>query len=400
MKIALVSISLKRASGRDVLSGIFRRLDSARGWNLRIFQEEDNPLTVDTFKSALADGIDGIIITKALSAELMEAIDRCNLPTVGVGIDKSLLHRHKRLSFVANDAVGIGKLAASHLTSRGGLSSFGFVGTPWSKEREAAFRCEIERLGFPFHPFVQRGEPGTDADRTALTGYLTRLPKPAGLLAAADWRAAQVMEASAKLGIAIPSEIAVLGIDNDEFICPRTEPPLSSIQPGHFEMGERAMSELIRLSHARKTASGPRRTVVPTKRILVRESTGVRATGAALVSHAKRFIADNACRNISVHDVAQNLHVSYRLAELRFKETERITLREAIENVRLDKVRRMLVHTNLEIARIAGECGFNDPNRLSHVFKKRTGQSLRDYRKAARVRTANGLPAKARHRPA
>ena len=384
MKIALVSISLKRASGRDVLSGIFRRLESARGWNLRIFQEEDNPLTVDTFQSALADGIDGIIVTKALSAELMESIDRCTLPTVGVGIGSSLLHRRKRLSLVANDSAGIGSLAAAHLTSRGGLSSFGFVGTPWSEERENAFRREIEQLGFPFCPFVQRGAPGTDADMTALTGYLSRLPKPAGLLAAADWRAAQVMDVAAKLGIAIPADIAILGIDNDEFICPRTEPPLSSIHPGHFEMGERAMSELIRLSNARKTTSSPRLTVVPTRRIFIRESTGVRATGAALVSRAKRFIADNARRKISVQDVAQSLHVSYRLAELRFREMEKTTLREAIENVRLDKVRRMLVHTNLKIARIAGECGFDDPNHLSHVFKKRTGQSLRDYRKSAR----------------
>ena len=142
MKIALVSISLKRASGRDVLSGIFRRLESARGWNLRIFQEEDNPLTVDTFKSALADGIDGIIVTKALSSELMKAIDRCDLPTVGIGIGKSLLPSHQRLALFANDSAGIGRLAAAHLTSRGGLSSFGFVGTPWSEERENAFRRE------------------------------------------------------------------------------------------------------------------------------------------------------------------------------------------------------------------------------------------------------------------
>ena len=387
MKIALVSITLKRASGRDVLSGIFRRLESARGWNLRIFQEEDNPLTVGTFQSALADGIDGIIITKALSSELMDAIDRCDLPTVGVGIGKFLLCHHRRLSLVANDATGIGKLAAAHLTSRGGLAAFGFVGTPWSEERENAFRREIERLGHPFRPFVQRGEPGTDADKAALAEYLAQLPKPAGILAAADWRAAQVMDVSAKLGIAIPSEIAVLGVDNDEFICPRTEPPLSSIHPGHFEMGERAMSELIRLSNARKRTSSPRLTIVPTKRILIRESTGVRMTGAALVSRAKRFIADNACRKIGVHDVAQSLHVSYRLAELRFKEMEKITLREAIENVRLDNVRRLLVHTDLKIARIADECGFDDPNRLSHVFKKRTGQSLRDYRNAARSRT-------------
>ena len=384
MKIALVSISLKRASGRDVLSGIFRRLESARGWNLRIFQEEDNPLTVDTFKSALADGIDGIIVTKALSSELMKAIDRCDLPTVGIGIGKSLLPSHQRLALVANDSAGIGRLAAAHLTSRGGLSSFGFVGTPWSEERENAFRREIEQLGFPFCPFAQRGAPGTDADRTALAGYLSRLPKPAGLLAAADWRAAQVMDVAAKLGIAIPADIAILGIDNDEFICPRTEPPLSSIHPGHLEMGERAMSELIRLGNSPKPTSSPRLTVVPTRRILIRESTGVRATGAALVSRAKRFIADNACRKISVQDVAQSLHVSYRLAELRFKEMEKITLREAIENIRLDKVRRMLVHTNLKIARIADECGFDDPNHLSHVFKKRTGQSLRDYRKSAR----------------
>ena len=54
---------------------------------------------------------------------------------------------------------------------------------------------------------------------------------------------------------------------------------------------------------------------------------------------------------------------------------------------RLDEVRRLLVSTREKIDNIAAACGYESPNYLKNLFKKRFGCSMRDYRNLS----SNGL---------
>ena len=49
-------------------------------------------------------------------------------------------------------------------------------------------------------------------------------------------------------------------------------------------------------------------------------------------------------------------------------------------DVRLSEVKRLLGDTNRRIGQIGHDCGFNDPDNLKRLFRKRFGMSMRDYR--------------------
>ena len=48
---------------------------------------------------------------------------------------------------------------------------------------------------------------------------------------------------------------------------------------------------------------------------------------------------------------------------------------------RLAEVCRQLEKTNHTILQIGRDCGFNDPDHLKRLFKKRFGTSMRQYRR-------------------
>jgi hypothetical protein len=77
------------------------------------------------------------------------------------------------------------------------------------------------------------------AFQSSLAAWLEALPKPVGLLAANDSRARQVLDVCRAIGVRVPEEVAVLGIDNDEMVCQLSSPLLSSIEQGARQIGHR-----------------------------------------------------------------------------------------------------------------------------------------------------------------
>jgi len=57
--------------------------------------------------------------------------------------------------------------------------------------------------------------------------WLQALPKPVGVMACDDVRARHILEACASVGLRVPHEVAVIGVDDDEFVCELSDPPLS-----------------------------------------------------------------------------------------------------------------------------------------------------------------------------
>ncbi len=77
-----------------------------------------------------------------------------------------------------------------------------------------------------------------------LGDWLAHLPKPVGIFAANDFMAAQVAAAASRVGLDIPGDIALVGVDNDELLCENTNPTLSSVRPDFRAAGEKA-AELL-----------------------------------------------------------------------------------------------------------------------------------------------------------
>ena len=58
---------------------------------------------------------------------------------------------------------------------------------------------------------------------------------------------------------------------------------------------------------------------------------------------------------------------------------------EEITNRRLGEVKRLLASTELSILQVGRQAGFNDPDNLKRLFRKRFGVPMRDWRKASRL---------------
>ncbi|MBQ6247056.1 MAG: substrate-binding domain-containing protein [Kiritimatiellae bacterium] len=382
----VAAFTVLRDSGREILSGIFRYLRRNHGWNIRMIPSEDE-LTRESVAAAVADGAAGFIVTVSGKPGALEEIVRSGLPCVAVGVRSDVLDDAPgRVAFVLSDNVGIGAMGARHLLSRGRFNSFGFVMRAdhftWSGERARGFSQALGERDVRVYG-AEPGEDGTKDEIVRLSRFLQELPKPAAVMAACDLRAVHVLDACRLARLKVPGQVLVLGVDNEAFTCEHATPPLSSILPGHEEMGFLAAQALDRMI---ASGEGVRklRTLVPANRVVVRESTAPISPSAALMRDAQEFIRDNFARGIRPDDVAEYLGVSRSLVELRFRETLGKTVRAVIEERRLDAVKTMLQETDRRLSLVADICGFPSLEHLSHLFKLRFGQSMSEYRRAAR----------------
>ena len=84
---------------------------------------------------------------------------------------------------------------------------------------------------------------------------------------------------------------------------------------------------------------------------------------------------------LTVPDVARAMGCSERLAELRFREVLGRSIRDEIQDVRLDRVFFYLRCTQRSLGSIANFVGLGDPASLRRFFRRKTGQSLGDWRR-------------------
>ncbi len=386
----LISIrSLRRASARDVISGIFNHLERTSDCNICLMQSVENPITTEKIRNAEKSNVAGLFISKAEDAELMRALVDTPIPIAVIGIKDPVLKARKNPTvFIFNDNAGIGEMGADYFLKHGKFNSFGFVcannDVNSMAERAEAF-CNRIRSAAPntfVSVFPPVSDPGSGKDIAALSDWILTLPKPAAIMAIADWRATHVLTACDHLKIRVPEAVSVLGVDNDEFMCAHASPPLSSILPNHVEIGRRAAEELEKLIKGKN--NGWRKEItVPPQMVIERESTRICTPSAALVDRTKRFIRANATRGITVADVVDHLKVSRRLAEIRYRAATGETIREAIESAKMAKLKRLLISNRRPISAIAAECGFSNINSLSHRFQQCFGISMREFRKNA-----------------
>ncbi|MER5210267.1 LacI family DNA-binding transcriptional regulator [Streptomyces sp. NPDC002838] len=81
--------------------------------------------------------------------------------------------------------------------------------------------------------------------------------RPTALFCFADRMAMGVYRAAAELGLSIPADLSVIGFDNQELICDGLFPGLTTVALPHYEMGVRAVAQLLALTGAQDQEAGP-----------------------------------------------------------------------------------------------------------------------------------------------
>ena len=371
--------------GRGLLRGIGQYLAERESW--AIYHRPG--LLFDLLPPQLrAWGPQGII-AQLESPKLIRQIRRLSVPTV----DLYALHEIAGVPRLAPDHRAVAQLAADYFLERG-YDRYAYCGLPGVYYSELRGRYFIEYLRQLGHePVVYQGSRPSKAasvfDREAagllesgrLGRWLAELPKPIALLAGSDQRAQQALSACQDQGIAVPAEVAVMGVGNDEVVCRLCNPSLTSVELNTEKIGYQAAVLLERMVHGRRPPTQP--VLVEPRRIVTRASTGTMAINDADVAAAVQFIREHVAQGISTNKVADHVSLSRSTLLRRFAETLGRSPREVIIHAQLERVKQLLVDTDLPLARIADLTGFRYAESLCRLFKRTTGLTPGQFRKRA-----------------
>jgi len=205
------------------------------------------------------------------------------------------------------------------------------------------------------------------------------VPKPVGLLACNDDRGQHILEVCKRIGLKVPEDVTVIGVDNDPMICEIGDPPMSSIALNVESAGYKAAKLLDQLINNKKIKR--RQILVSPTHIVQRQSSDILAVDDAEVASAIRFIRENAKEKILVNDIVNTTHISRRTLEQRFKKTIHRSIYDEIRHVRVELIAKLLIETDLPISHITSFFNFTDVEHISRYFKKEKEIGLREFRK-------------------
>jgi LacI family transcriptional regulator len=234
---------------------------------------------------------------------------------------------------------------------------------------------------------------------TELGAFLSGLVRPTALFACNDTTGLRATELAGRLGLAVPRELAILGVDNEDILCELASPSLSSVMLDIEAIGYRAAAALDAVLEGGAEGGGPpagSRISVPPKEVAERESTRIFSCPDELVARAATFIRARAHEGIDVSDVLAVVPASRRSLETRFRAAMGRSLHEEIVLSRLVMAKRLLRETDYTMDRVAADSGFGGLQRFHETFRAAEGLSPGQWRK----RMAEGAPREAEGRDA
>lgn len=374
-------IETSTAYGRALIAGVSQYVREYGPWTIYLEQrslQDQAPPWLDRWNG---DGI----ISRASTPKSAQKVLKTGIPTV----DLNDQVRDLGLPQIHSDHAAIARMAAEHLMERGfrHFAYFGFPVFEWSVRRRDAFAECIEAAGYQFHerkviPRVSWGHQQTswEDEIEGVAKWVKELPKPLGVMTGNDTRGMQLLDACRRAGVAVPEEVAVVGVDNEELVCQLAHPPLSSVIPDAFRVGYEAAALLARLMNGEPADEMLR--WIPPIGVATRQSSDVTAISDPRVADALSFIRERACEGIGVDDVLTHVAVSRSLLQRTFRKVLGRTIHEAIVDVRIQRVKQLLSGTDLPLTAIAERAGFAYVEYLSTIFRRETGQTPSSYRRA------------------
>lgn len=334
---------------------------------------------------------DGILAKLTETGALSRFVARAKAPVINVGRGLA-----RPMPLVLIDEEVVARQGAAHFLERG-FEHFAWVGprpghpeaTPPSLrrlDRATLFRHELRRAGRTCAIIDWQSERGDRPDRWATRhawygAKLAELPKPLAVFCWNDVLAAEVIMACRDAGLAVPEQVAVLGVNNDELVCSALPVPLSSIDT---DMEGRAYQAAALLDRRMNGEDVPRHTLVPPRGLIIRASSDILAIAHGPTAQALRYIWDNLANRLSVARVADVAAISPRGLHKAFVQRLGRTPIEEITRARLQRAQELLRGGEDKMAVVARKSGFASGRNLFRVFRAAFGETPTDYR--ARLR--------------
>ncbi len=363
-----------------MLRGIAKYSSAQGNWSL--LHEE---MTIDAPLPTWLAGAQVSGVIARVDTHTIEPLRRLGVPIVDVRCRNS----YRGIPQVETDDGAVSQLAFNHLQDRG-FRKFAFCGfrdVHYSETRLRHFSELCANAGFPLAVYQTDSatQPITSIERAGVTDvhslsqWLQSLEPATGLFVCNDIRGQQVLNACRNLGILVPDEIGVVGVDDDGTICPLCDPTLSSVRPDAERVGYRAaevLNELILGASAHSTVE-----LVPPIGVTQRMSTQVSAVEDRELARVCRFIRQHACEGIDINDVVEFSSLSRRALERRFRQELDRTPHQELMLVQVTRVKQLLRESSFTLETIARMTGYSHPERLGVVFKRETGMTPGEYRR-------------------
>lgn len=279
---------------------------------------------------------------------------------------------------ITYDEETIARLAASELL-RLDLASYGFVSDMkdeyWCRQRADCFKRALKINFKPAQNFVPPKSCRTSvAFQSALVHWISARPKPIGLFAANDQVAYLIIGACARAGLSVPNDVAVLGVDNLEYICETPSVSISSIDLNVMHYLQQCAAALKRIIRHRPSKSET--IFVQPLKVVRRVSTFRFEKNDVKVMAAVDLIHRQACAGLTARDVVKTFSCCRCLAERRFRAAVGHSILEEITAVRLNRAKQLLAEGRHKTDVIAAQCGYSSWSSVYRLLKKDTASAM------------------------
>ncbi len=371
----LTVIDYSSQSERRLLQGLVEYADAHGGcilYPMSSFDVESGGHSREIVRMARTLGVDAIY-------GVWYDIDVEEARSLGIPIFVRTNYKvYDELSMATGDYRKIGRIAADFFL-RQHYEHYAFLGQKdilWSEQRLDGFaeRLKERRLETAAYQAEDVNREWSDIQR-----WIRSLPKPTALFACNDAMARRVTEICLSNGTRIPDDLALLGVDDDEFLCNISYPSISSIRLDFEKQGReigRAIFEMVG-----QGAVWVARVPIEPVRIVERMSTRKRQIADAYVRQIVTYFDDHYTQDFRLDDVLASIPLSRRAIEIRFKkEMAPMTMLSYLENLRLEHLARLLRTSDMPVKEAAAGCGLSDSTNVARLFRKHKGCTPSEYR--------------------
>ena len=371
-----IMVENSRAYGRTLIEGIAAYAQDNCSWLLR-------PVAADEALSTNLRQFDGII-ARIADDRLAERIQESGKPAVDVFCQTSRIG----LAGVDSDHRQVGLLAREFFRARGfaNFAYCGFPGTAFSDAREKAYADDLTHVYSPrthlpsdesqfYNERIDRIQ-----DARSLVRWLKTLPKPVAVFCCNDLRAIQLQRVALGIGLRVPEDLAILGVDNDTIACSFAEVPISSVNPNSFEIGKAAARILEAMLVRRPVLKHHKTHHVKPGEITERASTDFMPIDPPWLGHVLLHIEKNMHRPIPASEIFALAERSSTFVENVFRQKLGMPVQAYVTSVKMREAKRLIANPNLRISEICYACGFSSPQYFCRTFAAAFGTSPRAYR--------------------
>ena len=277
-------------------------------------------------------------------------------------------------------------MAAEHLLARG-FRRFGILGYQAERATQRmrqSFRAALAEHGFSVTSYsaslrMNSSRIQWKRDSERIRKWIESWDLPIGIACVYD-QPAQTLANIARVdfGIDIPHELALIGVGNEKSRCDQPTLQLSSIETNCRHIGRAASDLLESLLNGEAPPDEP--IWLPPSELVARQSTDVIAVEDQTLAASLRYIAENCHRPIQVTDVAEAMAMSLRSLQQRFGDKLGRSISSQIEHMRVQRLKRLMLHSEEPIKSLARQCGFTSMNTVHRAFLRTEGVPPSQFR--------------------